>query len=61
VIGTYLHGALEHPAVCVEIFGVPLSAMPSAERDYSRLADWFAAHVRQPELLGLDREKAEGD
>jgi adenosylcobyric acid synthase len=53
VIGTYLHGALEHPALCAEIFGVPLSALPSAERDYDRLADWFAANARHPESLGL--------
>jgi adenosylcobyric acid synthase len=59
VIGTYLHGALEHPAVCAEVFGVPLSAMPSAERDYDRLADWFAANARDPESLGLDRQERE--
>jgi adenosylcobyric acid synthase len=61
VIGTYLHGALEHPAVCAEVFGVPVSAMPSAQRDYDRLADWFAAHARQPESLGLDRRDGEGN
>jgi len=60
VIGTYLHGALEHPAVCAEVFGVPLSAMRSADRDYGRLADWFAASARYPESLGLDRPDGEG-
>jgi adenosylcobyric acid synthase len=59
VIGTYLHGALEHPAVCAEVFGVPLAAMRSAGRDYDRLADWFAAHARHPESLGLDRRNRE--
>ena len=59
VIGTYLHGALEHPAVCAEVFGVPLSAMPSAERDYDRLADWYAANARHPESLGFDRRETE--
>jgi cobyric acid synthase len=53
VIGTYLHGALEHPALCAEVFGVPLSAMPSVERDYDRLADWLAANARHPEAWGL--------
>jgi len=60
VIGTYLHGALEHPAVCAEVFGVPLSAMRSADRDYDRLADWFMANARRPESLGLDRRDEEG-
>jgi adenosylcobyric acid synthase len=60
VIGTYLHGALEHPAVCAEVFGVPQSAMRSADRDYDRLADWFAASARHPEALGLDRRDGEG-
>lgn len=54
VIGTYLHGAFEHPAVCAEAFGVPLSGLGSSARDYDSLADWFGAAVRQPESLGLD-------
>jgi cobyric acid synthase len=54
VIGTYLHGAFEHPAVCAEVFGVRLSGLASSERNYDRLADWFVAAVRQPESLGLD-------
>jgi adenosylcobyric acid synthase len=53
VVGTYLHGALEHPGVCAEIFGVPIAAPASKQASYDRLADWFAQHVRHVETLGL--------
>ena len=52
VIGTYLHGALEHPAVCAEWLGVPASALRSTERQYDRLADWFVTHARDLETWG---------
>jgi adenosylcobyric acid synthase len=53
VIGTYLHGALEHPAVLAEIFGVDPPLVPSKAEQYQRLAEWFARHARHVERLGL--------
>jgi adenosylcobyric acid synthase len=53
VLGTYLHGALEHPAVCAELFGAPMDALASADRNYDRLADWLASHARHLEDWGL--------
>jgi cobyric acid synthase len=46
VIGTYLHGALEHPAVCGEIFGITPPASGSRAIEYQRLADWFEQNAR---------------
>jgi adenosylcobyric acid synthase len=54
IVGTYLHGALEHPAVCEEMIGVRLPAAVATAKPYERLADWFDAHVRHREVLGLD-------
>lgn len=52
VIGTYLHGALENPAVCEHVFGVrPPSYLKEAS--YERLADWFDAHARHVDRWGL--------
>ena len=53
VVGTYLHGALEHAAVCSELFGVPISAGTAKDAEYRRLADWFERHSRGVEALGL--------
>jgi cobyric acid synthase len=53
VIGTYLHGALEHPAVCGEIFGINPIDEPSRADQYARLADWFEAHLRDRAALGI--------
>ncbi|MEO5740036.1 MAG: cobyric acid synthase [Vicinamibacterales bacterium] len=53
VIGTYLHGAFEHPDVCAEIFRIDPPSTTSKGEHYRRLAEWFAAHVRHPEQLGL--------
>jgi adenosylcobyric acid synthase len=39
--GTYLHGALEHPAVVREVIGVEPLDVPSREVTYEQLADWF--------------------
>ncbi len=50
VIGTYLHGALEHAAVCSEIFGVDVGPMPAKESEYRRLAEWFDRYAIDPEL-----------
>jgi adenosylcobyric acid synthase len=53
VIGTYLHGALEHPDVCAELFGVPAPVFASKHEHYERLADWFDTHGRHLDRLGL--------
>jgi hypothetical protein len=45
VLGTYLHGALENPAVLAEVLGCPV-AMPSPKAlHYDRLGDWFRGHA----------------
>jgi adenosylcobyric acid synthase len=54
VIGTYLHGALEHPDVCAEVFGVDAPSAASKADQYQRMAAWFARHARAVEHLGLD-------
>ncbi len=41
VLGTYLHGALEHRALSRELFGDAALLPPSAE-PYDQLASWFA-------------------
>lgn len=53
VIGTYLHGAFEHPEVCAEVFGTPMPAAPSKRTEYQRLADWFEQHARNLDQLGF--------
>jgi adenosylcobyric acid synthase len=53
VIGTYLHGALEDPHVCAELFGVALPEAASKGEQYERLAEWFARHGRGLSQLGL--------
>jgi adenosylcobyric acid synthase len=53
VIGTYLHGAFEHPAVCQDIFGIDPIDEPSKADQYERLADWFDSHLRDRAALGL--------
>jgi adenosylcobyric acid synthase len=54
VIGTYLHGAFEHPSVCAEVFGIDAPAAASKAVHYGRLAAWFEQYVRHPDQLGLD-------
>ena len=52
-IGTYLHGALEDPLVCAELFGIEApAAIPKAEH-YRRLAGWFTQYARNLDQLGL--------
>jgi adenosylcobyric acid synthase len=41
VAGSYLHGALENPAVVEEWLGLPLEATVSKQTSYDRLADWL--------------------
>jgi adenosylcobyric acid synthase len=55
VVGTYLHGALEHPRVCPELFGVAAAGAVSKTESYSRLAAWFDRHARHLDVLGLHR------
>jgi len=50
-IGTYLHGALENPDVCAELFGVPMGALTPKRDDYDRLADWLERHGRALDRL----------
>jgi adenosylcobyric acid synthase len=52
VVGTYLHGALENPAVCEHLFGVRPPA-DAKQASYDRLADWFEEHVRHVDRWGL--------
>jgi adenosylcobyric acid synthase len=54
VIGTYLHGALEHPEVCAELFGIAAPLAQSKAAQYQRLAEWFEQHARHLDQLGLD-------
>jgi adenosylcobyric acid synthase len=53
VIGTYLHGAFEHPDVCAEVFGIDAPSATSKAVHYERLAAWFEQHVRHRDQLGL--------
>jgi adenosylcobyric acid synthase len=54
VIGTYLHGALEHAGVCEEIFGVTPPEVASKAEGYRRLGAWFEEHARHLGELGFD-------
>jgi len=54
VIGTYLHGALEHPAVCAEVFKIPPPLPVSKAAEYARLAAWFEEHGRHFDRLGFE-------
>jgi adenosylcobyric acid synthase len=44
-VGTYLHGALENPAVLQELLGYSVADVPARETTYEALADWFEANV----------------
>ena len=50
-IGTYLHGALENPDVCAEVFGVPIASLAPKRDHYERLAGWLEQHGRALERL----------
>jgi adenosylcobyric acid synthase len=54
VIGTYLHGAFEHPEVCGEIFGIDAPAASQKSVQYQKLAEWFGQHARHLGDLGLE-------
>ena len=51
VVGTYLHGALEHPGVCAELFGIDAPVVASKAHEYGRLADWFEMNGRNVDSL----------
>jgi adenosylcobyric acid synthase len=53
-IGTYLHGALENPAVCAEVFRIPPPSAVSKAAEYARLAAWFEEHGRHLDRLGFE-------
>lgn len=53
VIGTYLHGALEHAGVCEAVFGITPQDPGSKADHYRRLGAWFARHQRHCEELDL--------
>jgi adenosylcobyric acid synthase len=55
VIGTYLHGALEDPRVCGEIFGIAAPETISKAGEYVKLGQWFEQHSRGLEELGILR------
>ncbi len=44
VLGTYLHGAFEHPAVLSELAGVDARPALTESASFERLADWFATN-----------------
>ena len=49
VVGTYLHGALEDPRVCSELFGTCVEPSVAKEAEYAALAAWFERHATDPE------------
>jgi adenosylcobyric acid synthase len=53
LIGTYLHGVFDHPAVCAEVFGVRPADRPAADR-FGALADWLERHARGWSPLDLE-------
>jgi len=53
VLGTYLHGALENPRVCAEIFGIAEPEAMSKASRYQQMGAWFARHARHLDDLGL--------
>jgi adenosylcobyric acid synthase len=49
LMGTYLHGALEDPRVCSELFGIGVEPGLSEEAEHAALADWFERYAETPE------------
>ena len=48
LVGTYLHGALEDPLVCSELFGTCIEPGIAKEAEYAALAEWFERHAEAP-------------
>jgi adenosylcobyric acid synthase len=53
VLGTYLHGAFEHPQVCAEVFGIEAPSAGPKAAEYRRLGQWFETHGRHLDRLGF--------
>jgi adenosylcobyric acid synthase len=49
LIGTYLHGALENPQVCAELFGISVESGMGKGAEHAALADWFERYAEEPE------------
>jgi len=47
-VGTYLHGAFEHPGVVEEWLGFRPPPVPEKQRSYDQLAEWFEASADVP-------------
>ncbi len=47
-IGTYLHGAFEHPVVLSEVLDCAVPDSPELDSSYDSLACWFESHVNLP-------------
>jgi adenosylcobyric acid synthase len=54
VVGTYLHGALEHAEVCEDVFGISMPRHAGKTEHYQQLALWFERHGRHLDRLGFD-------
>jgi cobyric acid synthase len=54
VLGTYLHGAFEDPAICEDVFGVAPAPEPSEADRYAALARWLDAYAEHAEAWLLD-------
>jgi len=53
VIGTYLHGALESPDVCAEVFAIEPPSDVARSSRYHQMAAWFGEHATNIGELGL--------
>ena len=48
VVGTYLHGAVEDPGVCAQLFGVQVNDAPPKTAEYAALVEWFERYAEDP-------------
>ena len=48
VVGTYLHGAVEDPGVCAQLFGVQVNDAPTKTTEYAALVEWFERYAEGP-------------
>jgi adenosylcobyric acid synthase len=53
VIGTYLHGALESPALIREVFGFTPAPVPAKMENFDALADWLESNASPAVLADL--------
>ncbi len=47
LVGTYLHGALEHAPVASELFRTEVASGAAKEEEYRRMGDWLQSHARR--------------